>query len=54
MTESIVNEQRVPLDYVLNNDDRIIINSNLDSSGPTEEWLGKVVTAKAKRRIEES
>ena len=53
MVESIVNDNEVPFDYQLHNDDRIIISADSLSPGPTEDWLSKVVTAKAKRRIEE-
>lgn len=53
MTGSTVNDKNVPFEYELNNDDRVIISADINSTGPTEEWLSKVVTAKAKRRIEE-
>lgn len=53
MIESIVNDQEVPFEYELKNDDRVIISADENSNGPTDEWLDKVVTAKAKRRIEE-
>ena len=53
MIESIVNDQQVPFEYELQNDDRVIISADKNALGPTDDWLNKVVTAKAKRRIEE-
>ncbi len=51
MTGAIVNNKRVPVDYLLQNKDRvkIIVDSkvNIDRS----EWINKVHTTKAKRKL---
>lgn len=53
MTSAIVNDHVVSTDYVLKNKDRVrIITDNL-SYGPREDWIDKVQTAKAKRKIRE-
>ena len=40
-------------DYVLHNKDRVRIITDILSYGPREEWLDKVKTTKAKRKINE-
>lgn len=53
MVGVIVNDEYVPVDYVLQNKDRVrIITDNL-SFGPREDWLSKVKTSYAKRKIKE-
>lgn len=53
MTGAIVNDEAVPIDYVLKNDDRVKVITNNSSLGPDESWLDKVTTTKAKRKIKE-
>ncbi len=50
MINAIVNDQIVPLDYILKNDDIVKINTN-ESSTPNKEWLKFVRTSQAKSRI---
>lgn len=51
MVGAIINDEYVSIDYVLQNKDRVkIITDNL-SFGPREEWIEKVKTTKAKRKI---
>ncbi len=47
---AIVNDEIVPLDYVLKNDDIVKINTS-ESSLPNKEWLKFVKTSQAKNRI---
>lgn len=47
---AIVNDQIVPLDYVLQNDDIVKINTN-EASTPNKDWLKFVCTTQAKNRI---
>ncbi len=47
---AIVNSSIVPLDYKLQNDDIIKINTN-ESSTPKKEWMKIVVTSQARSRI---
>lgn len=53
MVSAIVNEKLVEADYVLHNKDRVRIITDILSYGPREEWLDKVRTTKAKRKIRE-
>ena len=53
MVSAIVNEKLVEADYVLHNKDRVRIITDILSYGPREEWLDKVKTTKAKRKINE-
>ncbi len=53
MVSAIVNDKIVDPEYVLKNKDRVRIVTDIMSYGPREEWLGKVKTAKAKKRIKE-
>ena len=53
MVSAIVNDKPVEADYVLQNKDRVRIITDILSYGPREEWLDKVKTTKAKRKINE-
>lgn len=53
MVSAIVNEKLVKADHVLQNKDRVKIITDILSYGPREEWLDKVKTTKAKRKIRE-
>ena len=53
MVYAIVNDEYVPVDYILKNKDRVrIVTDNL-SYGPREDWIEKVQTSLAKKRIKE-
>lgn len=53
MVYAIVNDEYVPVDYILKNKDRVrIVTDNL-SYGPREDWIDKAHTSLAKRRIKE-
>ncbi len=51
MVGAIVNGSIVPLDYKLQDDDIIQINTNNNSTGPSLEWLNLVKTVQAKNKI---
>jgi len=51
MTGALVNNQMVPLDYELKNNDVVKIITNNNSNGPSREWLNIVRTAQAKNKI---
>ncbi len=53
MVSAIVNNKAVEPDYVLHNKDRVRIITDIMSYGPREEWIDKVQTTKAKRKIKE-
>ena len=53
MVSAIVNDKMVDPDYILNNKDRVRIITDIMSYGPREEWIDKVQTTKAKRKIRE-
>ena len=53
MVGAIVNDKPVDIDYVLHNKDRVRIITDILSYGPREEWIDKVKTTKAKRKIRE-
>ena len=53
MVGAVVNEEHVPIDYRLKNKDRVKIITDELSFGPREEWLDKVVTTRARRKIRE-
>ncbi len=53
MVSAIVNNKTVEPDYVLHNKDRVRIITDIMSYGPREEWINKVQTTKAKRKIKE-
>ena len=48
-----VNDEYVPVDYILQNKDRVRIVTDDLSFGPREEWLDKVKTTNARRKINE-
>lgn len=50
LVAAIVNDQIVPIDYKLQNDDLIKIKTN-ESSKPKKEWLNFVKTSQAKSKI---
>ena len=51
MVGAIVNNNIVPLDYVLKNNDIIKINTNQNSFGPSREWLNIAHTNHARNKI---
>lgn len=53
MVGAVVNDKSVDVDYVLQNKDRVRIITDDLSYGPREEWIDKVKTTKAKRKIRE-
>lgn len=53
MVGAFVNDEFVPVDYVLHNKDRVRIVTNDLSFGPREDWINKVQTSLAKRKIRE-
>ena len=53
MVSAVVNDKVVDADYVLHNKDRVRIITDILSYGPREEWIDKVQTTKAKRKIKE-
>lgn len=53
MVSAVVNDKMVDPDYVLHNKDRVRIITDIMSYGPREEWIDKVQTTKAKRKIKE-
>jgi len=53
MVGALVNDEYVPIDYVLKNKDRVRIVTDDLSFGPRKEWLDKAHTTHAKRKIKE-
>ncbi len=53
MVGAVVNDKPVDVDYVLHNKDRVRIITDILSYGPREEWIDKVRTTRAKRKIRE-
>ena len=53
MVGAYVNDEWVPLDYILQSKDRVRIVTDILSFGPREEWLLKAHTSYAKKRIKE-
>ena len=53
MVFAVVNDKVVDPEYQLRNKDRVRIITDVLSYGPREEWLDKVQTTKAKRKIKE-
>ena len=53
MVGAIVNDKQVKPDYILHNKERVRIITDIMSYGPREEWLDKVQTTKAKRKIKD-
>ena len=51
MVGAIVNNSIVPLDYVLQNNDVVKINTNKNSIGPSREWINMAFTNQAKNKI---
>ncbi len=51
MVAARVNNEIVPMDYVISNGDRVEIITSQNSSGPDYEWLKIVKTTQAKNRI---
>ena len=51
MVGAIVNDVIVPLDYKLQNNDIIKINTNKNSSGPSKEWMNMAFTTQARNKI---
>ena len=51
MVGAIVNNNIVPLDYVLKDNDIIKINTNKNSVGPSREWINMAYTSSAKNKI---
>ncbi|MBE6138541.1 MAG: bifunctional (p)ppGpp synthetase/guanosine-3',5'-bis(diphosphate) 3'-pyrophosphohydrolase [Firmicutes bacterium] len=51
MVGAIVNNSIVPLDYELQDNDIIKINTNKNSSGPNREWINMARTSQAKNKI---
>ena len=53
MISAKVNDKTVDEGYILQNKDRVRIITDTSSYGPKKEWLDKVKTAEAKRKIKE-
>ena len=53
MVGVMVNDKDVSVDYILQNKDRVRIIIDDLSCGPKQEWIDKVKTTKAKRKIKE-
>ena len=53
MVGVFVNDEYVPVDYILKNKDRVRIVTDELSYGPREEWIDKAQTSHAKRKIKE-
>ena len=53
MVGAFVNDECVPVDYRLQNKDRVRIVTDDLSFGPRQEWLDKAATTHAKRKINE-
>lgn len=51
MVGAIVNNNIVPLDYELKDNDIIKINTNKNSIGPSREWISMAKTSSAKNKI---
>lgn len=51
MVAAIVNNESVPIDYKLNNQDKVRIITDDKAYVPKEDWLDKVVTTSAKNKI---
>ena len=53
MVGVFVNDEYVPIDYILQNKDRVRIVTDDLSYGPREDWINKAQTSLAKRKIKE-
>lgn len=51
MVGAIVNDNIVPLDYELKDNDIVKINTNKNSPGPSKEWLNIAKSTRAKNKI---
>lgn len=51
MVGAIVNGNIVPLDYKLNDNDIVKINTNKNSLGPSREWINMAFTSQARNKI---
>ena len=51
MVGAIVNNNIVPLDYQLKDNDIVKINTNKNSVGPSREWINMAFTSSAKNKI---
>jgi len=51
MTQAIVNDNIVTLDYVLHTGDIIKVNTSKSSKGPNRDWLNFVATSQARNKI---
>ena len=51
MVGAIVNDQIVPLDYKLKENDIVKINTSKNSNGPSKEWIKLAFTTHAKNKI---
>ena len=53
MIGAIVNDEYMPVDYILRNKDRVKVITDDLSFGPREDWLAKAYTSYAKKKIGE-
>ena len=53
MVGLVVNDEFVPVDYVLQNKDRVRIVTDDFSFGPREDWIDNAHTSLAKKKIKE-
>lgn len=53
MVGAFVNDEYVPIDYRLNNKDRVRIVTDDLAFWPREDWIDKAATTYAKRKIRE-
>lgn len=53
MVGAFVNDESVPIDYKLQNKDRVKIVTDDLSFGPRIDWMDKAITTRAKRKIKE-
>lgn len=53
MVSAVVNDRVVEPDYILQNKDRVRIITDILAYGPHQEWIDKVQTTKARRKIKE-